>query len=158
PYSFALYDDGKAIQTAERWAYRDLTEAEKSDFGNPFDPSTRERLASYRDFDTVNNSATGILWELWALRRQAETAAEEAKVQMTALRAELQAVSERLAQEQSKVQQGQALLVEAQRYIEMVHSSVSFRIGRAISAPLRLGKRYGGGAVRGGKAAARQFN
>ncbi len=158
PYSFALYDDGKAIQTAERWAYRDLTEAEKADFGNPFDPSTRERLASYRDFDTVNNSATGILWELWALRRQAETAAEEAKVQMTALRAELQTVSERLAQEQSKVQQGQALLVEAQRYIEMVHSSVSFRIGRAISAPLRLGKRYGGGAVRGGKAAARQFN
>lgn len=163
-YSFGHYHDGRAVETAERWAYRDLSDAEKREIGDPFDPRTREVLGAYRTIDSANGSAAGLLWELWAHRKRAQTDAAEAQSAVTALQNDLQRAWEQLAQYAAQLQTTHSQLhaeqqkfLEAERYINMVHGSASFRAGRVLVAPLKLGKRYGGTAVRGAKAVTRHF-
>lgn len=178
-YSFGRYYDGQPIQTAERWAYRDLANAEKEQFGDPFDPATRERLNAYQVIDDASGSSAALLWQLWTNRKNAQTAAAEAGAAIASLNAQIEqlnselqsaqaaqqqakaaadALAAQLAQEQARLNEERNKFLEAERYIQMVHASASFRAGRALVGPFKLGKRYGSAALRGGRAVARHFD
>lgn len=156
-YSFGHYHDGSPIETPERWAYRDLSDSEKRDIGDPFDPATREWLATYKAIDTANGSASGLLWELWAHRKRAQADAQRLQEQLSECTAQLQAAQSQLRTTHEQLLAEQGKFLEAERYIEMVHGSASFRAGRALVAPFRLSARYGATAVRAGRSVTRHF-
>lgn len=158
-YSFGHYHDGQAIDTLERWAYRDLPNTEKNRLADPFNPSTRIQLGTYVEVDDANASAAGLLWQLWEMRKrskQVELMVEEQRHAMqnqqqeqqrlAARYAELEQSYARLEQSYAELEQSYGELHSAydenQRYIEGLHASISYRAGRLATAPLRLGRDY----------------
>ncbi|NYT58695.1 hypothetical protein H0A65_07125 [Alcaligenaceae bacterium] len=135
-YSFSRFQDGTLIDIAHRRAYRDLPNAEKTRLGDPFAPATPQALNVYVD-------------PIQALQSEHHRISQESH----RVNEDNQRLQEALAHANSQLSRISALedelhhcgnsLNEAQRHIEAIRTSNSFRLGRALSAPLRLlrGKR-----------------
>ncbi|MFA5521074.1 MAG: hypothetical protein WCY98_02585 [Castellaniella sp.] len=113
PYSFACYTDGTPIDLLERRAYRDLSSADKQLLPNPFDPELRDRLSVFHEINDVSGSPTGLLWQLWQLRQQGDAWRAQ---EISGLRRELD---------------------RAEAALQATRGSVSYRLGRLMTAPLR---------------------
>ncbi|NYT83425.1 hypothetical protein H0A70_18240 [Alcaligenaceae bacterium] len=130
-YSYSRYHDGTLIDIGHRRAYRDLPNAEKATLGDPFDPATPQRLNAYVD-------------PIQALQAEHQRISQENH----RINEDKQRLLEALAQANSQLSRISTLedelhrcgskLHEAQRYIEEVQISASFRLGRMLTAPLRL--------------------
>lgn len=156
PYSFGQYHDGQAIDPLERLAYRDLSADEKARLGDPFDPALRTHLALYQEVDGANGSAVGLTWEVWGQQRRIQDLQAQLQARSSELAArttELEARTAELATRSTELATEQQKYRESEHYVQLVHASASYRLGRGLLAPARLARpaaARAAGAARGG--------
>ncbi|NYT83431.1 glycosyltransferase [Alcaligenaceae bacterium] len=177
-YSYAHYEDGKAIDGMERLVFLSLHAAEQRQYANPFSPDTRKRLGTYTQVDDAAWSPSGLLWQLWQSRKQREELETQHRIATDVADANLQAEVERyrllddqyrerendvkiLRQDirslQADVKSVQKAYEDSRQYIDMLQGSTSYKLGRLLTSPLRFARESIVPAGRRGIAVLRHF-
>lgn len=163
-YSYGHYHQGTRIDALERQAYRDLSITEKEALGDPFDIAIREHLGTYLLIDDANGSAAGMRWELWQHQQQSQAQVQDLQHQNQDLQNQNQDLHSQVAQLDQTQYRLQADLdterekyLNAEQHIQRIMASPSYRVGRALTAPLRLGRQHLGSVGRRSRTLASQI-